>query len=71
VNGASDEFLASARLSRDEHRGICGSHAGDPGKSGLQRLRGTDNLLEHEGSVDLVAQRQIFPIELILQRLDF
>ena len=70
MDGARDEFLAGASLSRDEHGGICGSHAGDPGKSGLQRLRGTDNLLEHEGSVDLVAQRQIFPIELILERPD-
>ena len=31
---------------------------------------GTDNFLEHEGAVDLVAQRQVFPVELILERPD-
>jgi hypothetical protein len=59
VDGAGDEFLAGAGLSRDEHGGICGSDPGDPGQSGLQRLGGTDNFLEHEGSVDLVAQPSV------------
>ena len=31
---------------------------------------GTDDFLEHQGAVDFVPQRQVFPIELILERPD-
>src|SRR5580692_5394334 len=70
VDGTSDELLAGASLSRDEHCGIGWSHSGDPRKDGLQRLGRTDNFLEHLSAVDLISQRQVFPIELILERSD-
>ena len=47
-----------------------GRHFGDPRKDRLQRLGGTDNFLEHLSAVDLISQRQVFPIELILERSD-
>jgi hypothetical protein len=70
VDGAGDEFLAGASLARDEHRGVRRRHFGNPREDRLQWLGGTDNFLEHQSAVDLVSQRQVFPIELILERPD-
>jgi len=48
VDGAGDEFLACAGLPSDQKRSVsAGANFGNPGKNGLQGLRGPDNLLEN------------------------
>src|SRR5262249_13900764 len=71
VNSAGDELLTRSSLASDENGGVGGCDFGNPGKNVLQRLRGTDNFFEHRGPVHLVPKRQVFSIELVLQRPDF
>ena len=71
VHGAGDELLTGASFPRDEHRGIGRRHFGNPREDRLQRLGGTDDFLKHLSAVDLVSQRKILPIKLILERPDF
>src|SRR4029450_9531540 len=47
MDRARDEFLSSARLTGDEHGGICGSHDGYFRKHCEERLRSAHDLLEH------------------------
>ena len=54
-----DELLAGTRFPGDQHRGVGRCHPRHLGEHRLQRLGDTDNLLEHRGRVDLLAQRQV------------
>ena len=69
MDRAGDELLARPGLPRDEHGGVGRSHFGNPRQDRPQRVGGADNFLEHRGTVDLVAQHQIFAIELVLETL--
>src|SRR5262249_10687292 len=70
VNGAGDELLAGSRLTRDEDGRSGGSDLGHLQENDLQCPRRADDFLEHRSAVDLVAQREVLPIELVLQRPD-
>ncbi len=70
VDGAGDQFLARPRLACDQYAGVCGSHLANPRQNSLQRLRGTNDFLKHGCAIHFVPQRQVFPLESILERPD-
>ena len=71
VDGASDEFLARARLAGDQNRGIRRRDLGDARQDGLQSRRLAHDLLEHRCFVDFFPQRDVLFVELVPQFLDF
>src|SRR6266850_1982801 len=59
VDRARDQLLAGAGLAEDEDGGICWGDLRDLCEHLAERRRGADDLFEHRGAVDILAQRQI------------
>src|SRR5215469_2431856 len=70
VDCACDEFLAGTRLPCYQDCGVSGSDFGDARKNNFQPIRGADNFIEHRGALDLVPESYVFPIELVLEKLE-
>src|SRR5258706_13430416 len=60
VNGSRQELFASAGLAGDENGRIAAVYLGDAGKRRRQRRRGANDLFEHRGFVDFLAERHVF-----------
>ena len=60
MNGAGDQLFAGAGFAQNEHRRIHRRHLRDLRQHFAQRFGGTDDLLEHRGVIDFLAQRQVF-----------
>ena len=57
--GASNQFLPSTCLARNQHGRIGGSNLHDVREDSFQGRRGAHDLVEHEDLVDLLSQRDV------------
>src|SRR5262245_65681493 len=60
----------SCRFARYQNGRVRGRHLRHVRQDGLQRRRRSDDLLEHGGLIDLLAQREVVVLESILQAFD-
>src|ERR1700739_1175489 len=68
---AGDQLFACAGFTYDQDRRVRRSDLHDPREHSLEGGRGTDNLLKHEGLVDLLAECEVFVVKPISQMLNF
>jgi hypothetical protein len=71
VDCTSHQFFAGSSLACDEHGGIGWRHFPHQHQNAPNCRGGTDDLLERRCSADLLFQREVLFVKLILQRLDF
>ena len=69
VNGAGDQLLPGAGLAGDQDGRIGARHLAHEHQHPAQRRRRADDLLEHRGLADLVAEGDVLLLELIFELL--
>jgi hypothetical protein len=71
VNGAGDEFLAGAGFAVNENGGIGGTDGFEFFQNFLERGAFADDLVEHGGLVDFLAEGDVLLEELFFESVDF
>src|SRR5579864_2772358 len=66
MNRSRDEFFPCAGLAGDEHRRLADCDLARTRERRHQRWRGANDLLEHRGFVDFLAQGDVFLLESLL-----
>src|ERR1700719_4511469 len=69
MDSAGDKLLACSGLTGNENRRIGWRNLGDTREHGLQRGRGSNDLLEHRGPVDFFAEGDVFFFQPLLGSL--
>src|SRR5712664_568022 len=67
--GAGDQFLTGTGFARYQHRGVRGGNLDDTRNYGFQGRRGAHNFFKQEGLIDLLPQRQVLVMNLLLYLL--
>src|SRR5579862_1732166 len=70
MDRAGNKLFASSGLTRNKNRRIGWRNLGNARENSLQSRRGSNDLLEHRGPVDFIAESNIFLLQLLFSPLE-